>query len=291
MMTGILLVDKPQGPSSFKIVSKIRKKLNVKKVGHAGTLDPMASGLLIVCVGYATRISDLLMSTTKEYEVQAVLGIQTDSYDLEGKILQQRMTNHILREDVQRVMETFVGKHLQQAPLYSAIKLEGRKLYQYARQNIAITPPKREVELFDVQLRSFQNPDFSLYVHCSKGTYVRSLVHDIGEKLNVGACCKHIRRLACDNFKVQDAIQFDDMMNMQADELIKRMMPISAALLAYPQALVDQEQFKKLILGQSVSFKHVNDTPLCLVIDADQKALGLGQVFQGFLKMQKRLWE
>src|SRR3954463_6204439 len=186
-MDGLLLVDKPIGLTSHNIVKIIRKRLNIKKVGHAGTLDPLATGLLVVMLGKTTKISNLLTSQYKIYQTEMELFIETDSGDITGKIIKREKTKSFKREKVQEIINSFCDHtYWQNPPLYSAIKVEGKKLYEYARQGKKIEVPPRQVTIKKIELLEYtlEKNTINLQVECSKGTYIRSLVKDIAENLS-----------------------------------------------------------------------------------------------------------
>lgn len=216
-MDGILVIDKPKGPTSFDVIRKVRKLAKTKKVGHAGTLDPLASGLLIVCLGRYTKLIPLLMDGSKVYETVVTLGITTTTDDAEGEIIKQTNVSCSL-EQIKDALGEFRGPIKQRPPIHSAIKIDGQKAYTLARNNKAVTLAEREVEIFTLSLNNWSPPDLTLTIHCSKGTYIRSIARDLGEKLSVGGYAKEIRRLQSGGFNVKDALSFHDL----SDEMIER---------------------------------------------------------------------
>ena len=214
---GIYLVDKPSGPSSHDIIDYFRKKSGIKRIGHCGTLDPLASGLLIVLVGREyTRSQRLYLKKDKEYVVQAILGTETDSYDQTGKIVKQAIwqeLQNIKKSDLQKLLPQFKGEIEQTVPIFSAVKIKGQKLYKKARKGELVNLPSRLIEIKKLKLKSFKKDVkkeeiiFELEVSCSSGTYIRSLIHDLGLKLGVGAMVFALRRTKIDKFKVKKAIK------------------------------------------------------------------------------------
>lgn len=214
----IFLVNKPIGWSSFDVVKKIRIHFGVKKVGHAGTLDPRATGLLIVGIGKKTkRISDY-SDLEKEYEATLILGATTASYDAETEVIECRSAAGIKKEDIIRVIKMFTGVILQKPPMYSAIKLNGKPLYKYARKGREIELEAREVEISQIDLLDFQLPEVKLRVVCSKGTYIRSLANDIGEKLGCGAHLSSLVRTRIGNFHLDDAFSLEELTSRTFDD-------------------------------------------------------------------------
>ncbi len=201
------MIDKPVGPTSFQIVQRIRRALRMKKVGHAGTLDPFASGLLVVCAGRpATKLIDRLMAGEKEYEAVLKLGVETDTQDLEGKVVAEQPVPDLSKEQVESCLATFLGDQLQHPPQYSALKHKGKPLYYYARKGVSIEKPPRPITIHELELLELGGDTLSLRVVCSKGTYIRTLAHDIGGKLGCGAHLIVLRRTRSGNFKVANAV-------------------------------------------------------------------------------------
>ena len=207
-MDGILLIDKPSGITSHKVIEIIRRKLNIKKVGHAGTLDPLATGLLIIMLGKATKLSNHLVSQFKSYEVEMKLFLETDTGDITGKIIKNEKPQTFTENQVQVVFNFFNDyEYWQKPPLYSAIKIKGRKLYQYARQGIPIEVPPRLVKIEKIKLLNYSPKEakINFWVECSKGTYIRSLVKDIAEKLGTISTVSQLRRISSGKFHINQA--------------------------------------------------------------------------------------
>jgi tRNA pseudouridine55 synthase len=236
-LNGILLIDKPKGMTSHDVVACLRRILNTKRIGHTGTLDPDATGLLLICVGKATKASAALSDVDKTYDVGFRLGVETDTYDSVGKVVATLEVN-VSEEALKETIRGFEGEQEQQVPMFSAVKVNGRKLYEYARKGIEVTAPKRQVKIHSITLRSFNSPDGEMEVSCSKGTYVRSLIHDIGRKLKTGAITTEIRRVRCGTALVSDAVSLERMMkneNAYAD-LTQAMIPTLLGLSRIPSA-------------------------------------------------------
>lgn len=208
--SGLILVNKPSGITSFKVVHIIRKKLNVKKVGHCGTLDPLASGLMIVLVGKYTKMQDKFMKHDKVYYATIKLGIKTDSGDLEGNIISQSAYSHVTKESIIQTCNSFIGKIQQIPPMYSALKVNGKKLYELARKGITIERKPREITIYSIDLIDFKDDKFSIRVKCSSGTYIRTLAEDIGIKLNTNTVLANLVREEIGDYKLSNAINIDD---------------------------------------------------------------------------------
>ena len=230
---GVLLIDKPVGCTSHDVVSRVRKKLKIKKVGHAGTLDPNATGLLIVLVGKATKISQYLMSLGKVYEGTLKLGEVTNTYDCEGEVMQTQPVPDFSREDVEAVFAQFRGDQYQMPPMFSAKKVDGVPLYKMARKGQEVEREPRFIHISALSINRLELPEIEFTVACSKGTYIRSLAHDIGDKLGPGAHLSQLRRTATDRFQIQECTPLDELENMSTIEIRRRLIPVYQACLLY----------------------------------------------------------
>ncbi len=225
---GVLLVDKPVGPTSFAVVRQVRRGVRVKKVGHAGSLDPFASGLLVVCVGRpATRLSGRLMAGRKHYRAEIRLGVETDTYDAEGQETARRPVEGIDRQRVEAVLSGFRGEIMQAPPPFSALKHQGRPLYYYARRGEPVHKEPRPVRVHRLDLLSLAGDRLVLDIECGKGTYVRSLAADLGRELGCGAHLAGLRRLAVGPFAVEQAVDGARLDTMPAAELAARLLPVA----------------------------------------------------------------
>ncbi len=204
-ISGFLLLNKPKGITSFQLVHKIKKQLNVKKAGHCGTLDPAASGLMIVVVGKYTKLQDTFMKKDKTYLAEVKLGIKTDSGDLDGKIISQSDYSHITKEKIEAVCKNFIGKISQIPPMYSALKINGQKLYDLARKGITVERKPREITIYSIDLLDFQKDIFTIRVKCSSGTYIRTLAEDIGAKLGVDTVLNNLVREEIGGYNLSQA--------------------------------------------------------------------------------------
>jgi len=210
-MRGFLLVDKAEGVTSHDVVNAVRRKLGIRRVGHAGTLDPVCSGLLVLAVGPATRLLRFLALEPKEYVGTFRLGETTNTQDAEGEVVERRDVGALTLEQIRDAAREFVGQILQVPPMYSAVKIQGKKLYEYARRGEDVPREPRPIRVFRFDILSYDPPDAEFRVQCSGGTYVRTLAHDLGEKLGVGAHLRQLRRTACGAFRVEDAVTVDDL--------------------------------------------------------------------------------
>lgn len=222
-MDGILLINKEAGVTSRDVVNSIVKKFNTKKVGHTGTLDPLATGVLVVCVGKATKLVDLLTSTKKEYEAEVTLGLSTDTLDITGSILKEDRVE-VTEEEIKKALDKFKGKYLQEVPIYSAVKIKGKKLYEYAREGVEVDLPKREVEIEEISFIKMYIKDnktcFKFRCTVSKGTYIRSLIRDICNELQVAGCMSELKRTKQGSFdinktKLLEDVGFSDLIDIK----------------------------------------------------------------------------
>ena len=216
-MNGIIIIDKPVGYTSRDVVNELCRIFNTKKVGHCGTLDPGASGVLVICIGKSLKVCELLTNHDKEYIAGITLGIETDTLDMDGKIINDEAVN-INDDDIINAVNSFIGKYDQEVPKYSAVKVNGRKLYEYARDNIDIALPKRSVEIYNISIIDnivHENGKISFKIKCSvsKGTYIRSLVRDIGNKLSVPAVMSSLVRTKQGIFDIANSYTLDDIKN------------------------------------------------------------------------------
>jgi len=250
-MNGILNVFKPTGMTSFDVVRKIKKISNVKKVGHAGTLDPEASGVLPVCIGKATKAIDYIMGDFKIYEAELKLGVITDTYDREGKILKESEVN-VGKEEIIQVINSFVGEIKQVPPMYSALKVNGKKLYELARAGIEIEREARPIVIYDIEITDFKIPYVKFRVKCSKGTYIRSLCYDIGELLKCGGMMWNLQRTATGQFHIENAINIQD---LNEENINGHIMPIETIFLKNTKITIEDRFVKFLINGVVVKDK------------------------------------
>lgn len=211
-MNGVIIVDKPSGVTSRDVVNVICKKFNTKKVGHTGTLDPIATGVLAICIGKATKLVEVLTSNDKEYIAEVKLGILTDTLDTDGKVLKKQET-FVDKNELLNILNSFVGTYNQSVPIYSAVKINGKKLYEYAREGIEVKLPKRMVEIKNIELLEFSNDSYKFKVNVSKGTYIRSLIKDINDKLGVIGVMSNLKRTKQGKFDIKDAFSLENIQN------------------------------------------------------------------------------
>lgn len=251
-MNGILLVDKPVGPTSHDVVARVRRAAGQRKVGHAGTLDPLASGLLVLALGRATRTVEYLTDHDKEYEAVVVLGQTTATFDGEGEILTRHEGPLPGRDEVAAMLVQFRGGILQRPPLFSAIKVDGEPLYQKARRGERVRVTPRPVTIHHLTLTEWAPPLVGLHVRCSKGTYIRSLAHDLGASLGVGAYLKQLRRTASGPFTLEHALSLDEIDEMSEAELEGALLPLGSGLDELDARTVSAAEVERLRHGQAL---------------------------------------
>src|SRR6202041_1509064 len=224
-LDGAILIDKPAGPTSHDVVDAIRRRFQIKKVGHCGTLDPNATGLLIIVLGRGTKLSEKLMGDDKVYEGTIKFGETTNSYDADGEILETKSVPPLTLDALNEEAAKFIGDQMQMPPMVSAIKMNGVPLYKLARKGIEVEREPRLVHIYNFRFTNYTEPYGKFRVACTKGTYVRSLAHDLGQKLGCGAHLTTLRRSASGKFDVADALPLDAVLKLSAAELEKRVLP------------------------------------------------------------------
>lgn len=290
-MDGVINVYKPEGITSFDVVWKIRKLAHTKKVGHTGTLDPEAAGVLPICIGKGTKIVDYIMNGSKEYKALLRLGIITDTYDREGKIISESDVE-CSEEEITQVIKGFIGEIAQIPPMYSALKVNGVRLYELARKGIEIERKERKITIFDIEILEIKLPYVSFMVKCSKGTYIRSLCYDIGEKLNCGGAMWALERVKTSIFHLENSVHLEA---LTEENIFDSIISIEEALGEYPIITLDVAYKKQLLNGIPIHDKEVTN-PLkkdefYRVFLKDNGFLGLGTLQDNGFKMKKLLFQ
>lgn len=250
-MDGIILIDKEKNLTSRDVVNQVCKKMNTKKVGHTGTLDPLATGLLVICVNEGCKLVEMLTHQDKEYIAKVKLGIKTDTYDITGNILEENSNYIINKELLEKTLASFVGKYDQEVPIYSSVKVNGKKLYEYARNDIPVELPHHLVEISKIELLNLEKDNFTFKVSVSSGTYIRSLINDIGKKMNILMTMEELRRTRVGNFNINDACSLNNL----------KIIPIIDAL-KIPKIELDSTIEKKVLNGAKIKNIYDNDTIL-----------------------------
>jgi tRNA pseudouridine55 synthase len=274
-INGIFNVNKPAGMTSHDVVATIRRASQAPRVGHAGTLDPLATGVLLICMGQATRITEYLSDHDKKYRARVRLGIETDTYDAAGAVIAEQPV-HVTRDQVETALQGFVGKLSQMPPAYSAIKQDGVPLYKLARQGVQVETAPREVEIYSVTLLDFAPPDVEIEVHCSKGTYIRSLAHDLGEKLGCGGHITALTRTALGHFTLEDSVGLEPLREALAKGYAGQFLhPLDEALLDFEAIVVEPDVAKRLQQGNPLTSDRGYSTPLLRAYSRSGQLIGL----------------
>jgi tRNA pseudouridine55 synthase len=280
---GLLILNKPGGLTSHDVVNRVRRATHIRQVGHAGTLDPMATGVLVVCVGQATRISEYLLGHNKAYHATIRLGIETATYDADGDIVTTHEV-HVERIEVEQTLQSFVGDIQQTPPMYSALKRAGHKLYDLARQGIEVEREARSVVIHSIELHDYQAPDVTIEVRCSAGTYIRSIAHDLGAALGTGAHLTKLTRTASGPFTMWQAVDLDVFeASARAGEWQSLLRSMDEALSDWPLVVIDEADRARTLNGAPL-FSIRLDAPHCRAQDAQGNLLAL-LVFD-----QKKQW-
>lgn len=290
-MNGVLNIFKPKGMSSFDAVRVVKKVAGTGKIGHTGTLDPEATGVLPICIGKATKIIDYIMDSEKVYEVTLKLGIRTTTYDLEGEVLEERDPSHLTEEEILNAINSFKGEYSQIPPMYSALKQNGVRLYELARKGIEVERKGRLVNIYNLEDIKINNPYISMKVTCSKGTYIRSLCYDIGEKLGVFATMTQLNRAKTSVFSQEKSININELTKENINDYILSM---EEALEKYDKIIVNKKYAKLLVNGVRVADGRftkdkVINNKLYRVYDDENNFIGLGERNDAGFKIEKLL--
>tara|TARA_B100000768_G_C11259781_1_gene368223 strand:- start:515 stop:1387 length:873 start_codon:yes stop_codon:yes gene_type:complete len=280
MIHGTLLLDKPKNITSNRALSIIKRELSVKKAGIVGILDPLASGMLPIVLNEGTKLAKFIESYEKEYQVIAKLGLISTTGDGEGDITKTEKNNQFKLTNIfiQRVLKSFIGKQKQIPPMYSGLKVNGVKLYDLARKGISIERNAREINIIDIQLISYKNDELCLNIVCSKGTYIRTLVEMIGEKLNTGAYTKDLRRLRIGHFLENQMVTLDDLSNN-----IESIVHINDMLSHVKSAIINEFEILKINSGQPISTTYSENYDEIVIKDKENNLLGIGRVVNGYI--------
>jgi len=274
-LCGILNINKPLGISSHDVVWRVRRITGQKKAGHAGTLDPLATGVLLLCLGQATRVSEYLLGSDKVYRARMLLGISTDTYDTEGQVTARAEVN-VTREQVEEALRSFVGTLQQLPPMYSAVKHEGTPLYKLARRGLETEREARAVEIKAMTLTGWEPPQVEVEVQCSKGTYVRSLAHELGQRLGCGAHLAALTRTASGAFRLEQSVTLEELDAAFArGEGPRLVLPMDAALRAFPAVALDPVAAARVCQGQAVELPADPPAELCRAYALDGRLLAL----------------
>jgi tRNA pseudouridine55 synthase len=286
LMNGLLVVNKPSGKSSHGVVYAVRKLTGEKRVGHAGTLDPLATGVLVVCLGQAVRVSEYLISHDKKYRARVRLGVETDTYDAMGEIVARREVD-VAPSDIATALQSFIGKIAQIPPAHSAIQRDGVRAYTLARQGVAVELAPREVEVYAVELRRIENDEVEFDVYCSKGTYIRSLAHDLGAQLGTGAHLSALTRLVSGPFTLEQSLTLEEIERAVAQgTLAQYLLPLDLALREFDAVNLDSTEARAIQQGRFIPARG-DLTPLVRAYDEAGKLIALLERADSLLKPRK----
>lgn len=273
-MDGIIIINKPKGYTSHDVVNIVKKKLNISKVGHTGTLDPNATGVLPILIGKATKISKYLIEHNKTYIAELALGEKSSTGDIEGEIIEKQELPNLEEHQIKQVLESFIGKQMQTPPIYSAIKINGKKAYEYARSGQTIELKPREIEIMDISLVNFEKGSITFKVKCSKGTYIRVLCEDIARKLGTVGLMKELCRTRVNEFNIE---QSTDLKELKATDLIN----IEEIFIKKPKIELNNKQAQLFLNG--VKFNTANPDEIYRIYKNEQ-FLGIGVIKNNLLK-------
>lgn len=290
---GVFLLDKPQGVSSNDIMQKVKRLFKANKAGHTGALDPLATGMLPICLGEATKFSQFLLDSDKRYVVIAKLGERTDTSDAEGQVVQSREVN-VAEADILSALSAFRGEILQVPTMFSALKHNGKPLYEYARAGITVEREARPITIFELKFIDYQAPFLTLEVHCSKGTYIRTLVDDLGEALGCGAHVTMLRRLAVADYPIEEMMPIEDLAlladSFPNSELDRLLLPMDTAVASLPQLNLTAEQTKAVGFGQRVKFENPQAlSGLVRLFSENGQFLGIAEITVGNIIRPNRM--
>ncbi len=287
-MNGVLVVDKPRGPTSFDVVQLVRRALKVKKAGHTGTLDPMATGVLPVCLGDATRIVQVLTDGDKCYDATVKLGVTTDTLDAEGKTLLTRAVPTLTRDGLEAVFAKFRGPQLQTPPMYSAIRKDGKRLYEFARAGEEVEREARSVTVHALTLNDFSSDELKLSVRCSKGFFVRTLAADIGEALGCGAHLTALRRTQSGPFSLTRAVELAEIVERGASAVAGRLASLDESLAFLPEVKTTDAEAERVKHGGVVEVARTDEV-MVRVTAPTGEVLALAEVRRGRLVYKRVL--
>lgn len=287
-LNGVLLLNKPAGITSQTAVSKAKQVFAAAKAGHTGTLDPMASGLLPICFGEATKFSHLLLDSDKSYAATIKLGITTITGDLEGEVTGTAPVA-VERRAVEAVLGRFAGEILQTPPMYSAIKRAGKPLYKYARAGLELERMARRVFIHAIELASFAHDELRVRVTCGKGTYIRVLAQDIGRELGCGACLAALTRMAVGSFRLDAAVTLQALCDLNPDQRETYLLPVDSLVAGLPRVDLDARQAERIANGRTVESLQVISSGLVRIYGPGQRYLGIGAVEMPGIIVPRRL--
>jgi tRNA pseudouridine55 synthase len=258
-MNIIINLNKPRGISSHAAANRVKRLLGAKKAGHTGTLDPLATGVLVVCLNEATKVSRFLLDLDKRYRARVMLGVTTDTGDAEGRIMEEKDASGLSEDELARTVKSFSGVIKQKPPMYSAVKVGGEKLYNLARKGLEVERTERLIEIYDIAILAVDLPFFDLSVSCSKGTYIRTLCEDIGHKLGTGAHVAELERTATGPFDIKESVTLDDLENSFFPSSGKYFWTIDAALPGMKEIVLDAADYRRALTGREIILNEIKE--------------------------------
>ncbi len=293
-ITGIVVIDKPSGHSSNHVLQQVKRLFDARKAGHTGSLDPLASGVLPICLGEATKLSGYLLDADKEYAVTCKLGITTDSGDADGEVIDERPVPEFDDADLQQILETFIGEQDQVPPMFSALKYQGQPLYKLARQGKEVERKARRISIYAIELLDCNQDSFTLSVRCSKGTYIRTLVEDISHKLGTGGHVTMLRRTRVAGYALSDAVSLEQLTERreagELEALDEQLEAAENALPDWPMINLDEADSKTLSFGQAIQVEQDFKCANVRLFDQHEKFMGLGEMSPDGVVKPKRLF-
>lgn len=292
-LTGIIVIDKPTGRSSNHVLQQVKRLFDAKKAGHTGSLDPLATGVLPICLGEATKVSSYLLDGDKRYQVTCQLGVTTDSGDSDGKVVSELLVPDITEQSLLALLPRFMGEQQQVPPMYSALKFQGQPLYKLARQGIEIERKSRTVTIHDIILLSYTPDSFTLEVTCSKGTYIRTLVEDISLAMNTGGHVIMLRRIESAGYAIEQAVTIESLVQIAEHDMAaldELLLPAEHALPNWPSVKADDQQVIALRMGQQIQVKQAYESAQIRLFDRLGCFLGLGEMSEAGTISPKRVF-
>lgn len=293
-ITGIVVIDKPSGHSSNHVLQQVKRLFDAKKAGHTGSLDPLASGVLPICLGEATKLSGYLLDADKQYAVTCKLGITTDSGDADGEVIAEQPIPEFDEAGLQTILNSFIGEQDQVPPMFSALKYQGQPLYKLARQGIEVERKSRRIRIYEIELLDCSYDSFTLSVRCSKGTYIRTLVEDISHRLGTGGHVTMLRRTGVAGYTLDDAVSLEQLTERREtgdlavmDKLLEA---AENALPDWPVVNLDEAESKTLSFGQSIQVEQDFECANVRLFDQNEKFMGLGEMSPDGVIKPKRLF-
>lgn len=283
-MNGIIIINKPKDYTSHDVVAKVKKSLNLKKVGHTGTLDPNATGVLILLLNNGTKFAKYLINHDKEYEVVLKLGIKTDTADGEGNIIKEEQVNIKEKEEIEKVLKSFIGKQEQFPPMYSAIKVNGKKLYEYAREGKKVEVNSRKIEIYSIKLKNINNKENEIQfkVSCSKGTYIRSLCEDIATKLETIGYMKDLKRTVVGDFNLNQAITIEELESNKEQVIKNKIITLEELFKNNSKIVLNKENLQMFLNGVKINI--IAQDGIYNIYDASNIYIGTGIIKDNKLK-------